>query len=186
MNEKYRRLLNTTLIRPEDKASIILVAEGLKDLGDVADRSFMEDRWETYIREKPRFTIAEDIVRRMNLLPFRIYHIKKNEINGTRIVNGYMDIRVVRNERLIKKFKSFRLDDRIVGGLYGYPPCCIEAYLTREYSPLPNLNKGDIFVFHRVCSTNCQESIKLSMAYKGTLDSVAPGLVQQVIERGLS
>lgn len=78
--------------------------------------------------------------------------------------------------------------DRTAGRLYGYPRCCIEAYIKEHkptyvrkkytyydyYKRLHQSDKNFPFIFHVPCTPTCSRSKKLNQLYHKTIKQHAP------------
>lgn len=119
----------------------LLTHKGLKPLS----------RWEKPLEDKELKLLEE-----MNLLTKRI----------TRIVNSGREVQEIifsRSRAYIdlyaKRFENTQIDkfpetQRFEGFLFGYPPCCIERYISKPYAANNLDEKDQNILFHWAC-LNC-------------------------------
>ncbi len=87
--------------------------------------------------------------------------------------------------------------DKMAGIVYGYPPCCVEAFLrehdkkelARKYSAyqyykrLHDSDKKYSFIAHTPCSPDCKQTKKLNLQYANAVKRLAPEFYKQYAKK---
>ena len=138
----------------------LLTCEGLKPLS----------RW-----EKPLDSRALEVLQRMGLLTKQIRRTVQTGKEVTETIfsrlPGYISLYEKRftNTPIEKSPETQRLE----GFLFGYPACCVDAYIRQPYAPNGLPEQDQKILFHWAC-TDCATTILLLPAYK-TLHDLLSG-----------
>ncbi len=131
----------------------LLTKEGLKPLS----------RW-----EKPLDDNGLQLLQRMGLLTKQIRRTVKTgkEVIETIFSRLHGYIQLYEQSFADKPIDKTAQTQQLEGLLFGYPPCCVDAYIRRPYAP-NNLSAEDQkILFHWACK-NCKITPLLLPAYKG-------------------
>jgi len=136
----------------------LLTAEGLKPLS----------RW-----EKPLDSNALGLLEQLTLLTKQIRRTVKTGKEVTETIFSKTPACITLYER---RFGDTPIDKsaqtlRFEGYLFGYPPCCIEQYIRRPYTPNNLTPEDQKILFHWACK-NCKITPLLLPPYKSIHDSL--------------
>ena len=130
----------------------LLTHEGIKPLS----------RW-----EKPLDEAGLDLLRQMNLLTKQIRRTVKT---GKEVVETIFSRTPGYTELYAQRFANTPIDksagtQRFEGFLFGYPACCVDAYIRRPYAPNGLPEQDQKILFHWTCK-DCKITPLLLPAYR--------------------
>jgi hypothetical protein len=135
---------------------VLLTRDGLKPLS----------RW-----EKPLDDGVLDLLRQMGLLTKQVRRTVKTgqEVIETIFSRTPACIRLYEQGFADTPIDKSAATQRIEGFLFGYPPCCIEQYIRKPYTPNDLTDQDRKVLFHWACPA-CKITPLLLVAYKSMFD----------------
>jgi hypothetical protein len=136
----------------------MLSRDGLKPLS----------RW-----EKPLGDDGLELLRQTGLL---VKQIRRTVETGSDVVETVFSLSPAYIQLYEQHFGNRPIDksvqtQRFEGFLFGYPPCCIDRYVSRPYAPNKLAGPEQRILFHWACR-NCKITPILLHAYKGVYDFI--------------
>ncbi len=117
--------------------------------------------------EKPLASHLADALTGLGLLLGRA---RRRCANGSEVVETLFSPEARRVEQYLARFDGRPIDKRpatrrFEGLLFGYPPCCVEAFVRAPYSPNGLAREDQALLFHWACS-GCPETPALLQRYR--------------------
>ena len=151
--EYYAHLRALKQIDPELAYLALLTREGVKPLS----------RW-----EKP---LDDDGLRLLENMGLMTKQVRRSVTTGSEVIETVFSLMPAFIGFYEQSFADAPIDksaatQRIEGFLFGYPPCCIEQYVRKPYTPNGLPDQDRMMLFHWACPA-CKITPVLLAAYRG-------------------